>query len=102
MFTWMAKKVLRSRSSIVQIGGQAISKMLSGVLEREFIKKEIELNGYPPTRSEIAKVFGFKSGSYGETRIYGFLAERYLSYWFNKYTKPLVWPIVFHDIDSIS
>ncbi len=45
MFTWMAKKVLRSRSSIVQIGGQAISKMLSGVLEREFIKKEINWSG---------------------------------------------------------
>ena len=67
-------------------------------------KKIIEnyYNSIFPWLKKCEKVFGFKSGSYGETRIYGFLAERYLSYWFNKYTKPLVWPIVFHDIDSIS
>ena len=55
-----------------------------------------------PWLKRCEKVFGFKSGSYGETRIYGFLAERYLSYWFNKYTKPLVWPIIFFDINSKS
>ena len=53
-----------------------------------------------PWLKRCEKVFGFKSGSYGETRIYGFLAERYLSYWFNKYTKPLIWPIIFFDISS--
>ena len=46
------------------------------------------------------KIFGFNSGSYGATRIYGFLAERYLSFWFNKYTKPLTWPIIFFDINK--
>ena len=35
----------------------------------EFIKKEIEFNGYPPTRSEIAKVFGFKSPNAAEDHI---------------------------------
>ena len=55
-----------------------------------------------PWLKRCEKVFGFKSGSYGETRIYGFLAERYLSYWFNKYTKPLVWSIIFFDINSKS
>ena len=35
----------------------------------EFIKKEIELNGYPPTRSEIAKVFGFKSPNAAEDHL---------------------------------
>ena len=44
------------------------------------------------------KIFGFNLKGYGMTRIYGFLAERYLSYWFNKYTKPLLWPVVFYDI----
>ena len=44
------------------------------------------------------KIFGFNLKGYGRTRIYGFLAERYLSYWFNKYTKPLLWPVVFYDI----
>ena len=55
-----------------------------------------------PWLKRCEKVFGFKSGSYGETRIYGFLAERYLSYWFNKYTKSLVWPLIFFDINSKS
>jgi len=44
------------------------------------------------------KIFGFNLKGYGMTRIYGFLAERYLSYWFNKYTKPLLWPVIFYDI----
>ena len=35
----------------------------------DFIKKEIELNGYPPTRSEIAKVFGFKSPNAAEDHL---------------------------------
>ena len=42
--------------------------------------------------------FGFNLEGYGKTRMYAFLAERYLSYWFNKYTKPLLWPVVFYDI----
>ena len=35
----------------------------------DFIKKEIEFNGYPPTRSEIAKVFGFKSPNAAEDHL---------------------------------
>ena len=35
----------------------------------DFIKEEIEFNGYPPTRSEIAKVFGFKSPNAAEDHI---------------------------------
>ena len=35
----------------------------------EFIKREIEFNGYPPTRSEIAKVFGFKSPNAAEDHL---------------------------------
>ncbi len=35
----------------------------------EFIKKEVEINGYPPTRSEIAKVFGFKSPNAAEDHL---------------------------------
>jgi len=44
------------------------------------------------------KIFGFNLKGYGKTRMYAFLAERYLSYWFNKYTKPLLWPVVFYDV----
>ena len=43
------------------------------------------------------KIFGFDLTGYGKTRMYAFLAERYLSYWFNKYTKPLLWPVIFFD-----
>ena len=57
-------------------------------------------NSIFPWLKRCEKVFGFKTGSYGEMRIYGFLAERYLSYWFNKYTKPLMWPIIFFYINS--
>ena len=46
------------------------------------------------------KIFGFDLKGYGATRIYAFLAERYLSYWFNKYTKPLLWPVIFYDINK--
>ena len=42
-------------------------------------------------------IFGFKNNSYGTTRVYAFLAERFLPYWFNKYTKSKEWPIVFYD-----
>ena len=59
-------------------------------------------NSVFPWLKRCEKIFGFKSGSYGETRIYGFLAERYAPYWFNKYTKPLTWPIIFFDINQKS
>ena len=45
------------------------------------------------------KLFGFENlKGYGQTRIYGFLAERFLSYWFQKNTKTTTIPIVFYDI----
>ena len=37
---------------------------------------------------------------YGMQRIYGFLAERYMSYWFQKYTKYKTMPIYFKDISD--
>tara|TARA_B100001971_G_C18160945_1_gene521320 strand:+ start:138 stop:953 length:816 start_codon:yes stop_codon:yes gene_type:complete len=42
-------------------------------------------------------IFGFDLHGYEKTRIYGFLAERLLPYWFNKYTKVFEWPILFYD-----
>jgi hypothetical protein len=39
--------------------------------------------------------FGFKNLSgYDTTRLYAYLAERYLSYWFRKYTNYIEWPVV--------
>ena len=46
------------------------------------------------------KVFGFENESYGEKRIYAFLAERYLSYWFKKYSKVTVWPVIFYNLNQ--
>ena len=52
-----------------------------------------------PWLERCEKIFGFNQelGRY-EARIYGYLAERYMSYWFNKYTKPLLWPVIYFDI----
>ena len=50
-----------------------------------------------PWLKRCEKIFGFDIKGYGKVRIYGFLAERYLSYWFHKYTKPLLWPVIFYD-----
>ncbi len=46
------------------------------------------------------KIFGFNLEGYASKRIYAFLAERYLSYWFQKYGKPLEWPIFFFDTNK--
>ena len=45
----------------------------------EFIKKEIEFNGYPPTRSEIAKVFGFKSPNAAESHLRALEKKGYIT-----------------------
>ena len=44
--------------------------------------------------------FGFDSLSGYEKRLYGYLAERYLSFWFNKYTNPIEWDWVFVDMNN--
>ena len=47
---------------------------------------------------ECEKIFGFNLKGYGKIRLYAFLAERFLPYWFNKNTKVIEWPILFHDL----
>jgi len=40
------------------------------------------------------KVFGLNNLSgYDTTRLYAYLAERYLSFWFKKYTRFIEWPV---------
>tara|TARA_B100001564_G_scaffold290_1_gene273 strand:+ start:135 stop:962 length:828 start_codon:yes stop_codon:yes gene_type:complete len=47
------------------------------------------------------KIFGFENlKGYGMTRIYGFLAERFMSYWFKKNSKFIEIPILFYDINN--
>ena len=49
---------------------------------------------------DCEQIFGFSLDGYAKTRVYAFLAERFLPYWFNKYVKTLEWPIVFNDLNS--
>ena len=46
--------------------------------------------------------FGFELEGYGLKRIYGFLAERYMSFWFRKYTKFTTMPIIYKDITDLN
>ena len=55
-----------------------------------------------PWLERCEKVFGFNLDGYGLTRIYGFLAERYMSFWFKKYTKFATLPIAFKDLSEIN
>ena len=47
-------------------------------------------------------IFGFDLKGYGNIRIYAFLAERFLPYWFNKNTKVKEWPIFFYDLRNLN
>ena len=46
--------------------------------------------------------FGFNLKGYGLQRIYGFLAERYMPFWFKKYTRYTTLPILFKDISDFN
>ncbi len=66
---------------------------------------KIKLNEYYnavfPWLKRCESKFGFNLKGYGLKRIYGFLAERYMSFWFKKYTKSTTLPIIFKDIGEI-
>ena len=51
-----------------------------------------------PWLNRCENVFGFNLYGYGKRRIYAFLAERYLSYWFTKNTNYITWPVFRHDL----
>ena len=53
-----------------------------------------------PWLEECEKIFGFDLKGYGNTRIYGFLIERFMPFWFNKYSKVLEVPIIYHDLNK--
>ena len=64
--------------------------------------RDILINYYEtlfPWLERCENIFGLNTEeTYGKKRIYGFLAERYLSFWFNKHCKTLNWPVIFNDI----
>ena len=50
---------------------------------------------------ECEKIFGFEVlKGYDTKRLYAYLAERYLSFWFKKYTKSLNWRWVFYENEN--
>ena len=52
-----------------------------------------------PWLERCEDLFGFDNlKGFDMTRIYGFLAERFMSYWFQKNTKSITMPIIFYDI----
>jgi len=55
-------------------------------------------NSLFPWLERCEKIFGSNSEGYNSDRIYAFLSERYQSYWFERYTKTLFWPVFFYDI----
>ena len=59
-------------------------------------------NSIFPWLERCEKNFGFNLEGYGLRRIYAFLAERYMSYWFKKYTKYTTLPIIFKDITELN
>ena len=46
------------------------------------------------------QVFGFNLEGHRKIRLYTFLAERFLPFWFKKYTKYLEWPVIYCDINK--
>jgi len=86
---------------------------------KKFVEKKVSFNPYNmficrnkkilfkyynslfPWLFRCEKIFGFKNlHGYGLKRIYGFLAERYMSYWFQKYTKCVNLKIHFKDLSD--
>ena len=84
---------------------------------KEFVNKEVSFNAHImvickskkklksfyedlfPWLKKCENIFGFENlTGYDKTRIYGFLGERFMSYWFQKNTKYTTLPIVFYDI----
>ena len=69
-------------------------------------KSQAILNDYYndifPWLEKCEKEFGFNLKGYGLKRIYGFLAERYLSFWFRKNLKFKTLPIIFKDITDLN
>ena len=67
-------------------------------------KSKIIMENYYKTLFEWLKrcenLFGFDLKGYDKIRIYAFLAERFLPYWFHKNTKVKEWPILFYDLNK--
>ena len=84
---------------------------------RKFVNREVSFNAHImvickskeklnnfykvifPWLEKCEKIFGFENlDGYNKTRIYGFLGERFMSYWFQKNTKYKTMPVIIHNI----
>ena len=70
------------------------------VCKTEILRKYYEV--IFPWLEKCEKVFGFDLSGYDMQRIYGFLAERFMSYWFKKNTNFKTVPIIFKDITNLN
>jgi len=69
------------------------------ICKKNFLKNYYE--SVFPWLKKCEDIFGFSElKGYGMKRIYGFLAERYLSYWFQKNSNVMEYPIVFKDLSD--
>ncbi len=67
-----------------------------------FISKKKILNNFFKDQFEwlfkCEKIFGLENlKGYDQTRLYAFLAERYMPFWFRKYSKTIEWPWLFSE-----
>ena len=88
---------IKERSDFrIFINNQSFNKENMFMCRSKKIIKEY-YNSVFPWLQRCENIFGFNLNAWHEIRIYAFLAERYLSYWFNKYTRVKEWPIFFYD-----
>jgi len=69
------------------------------ICKKEYLEKYYQ--SIFPWLERCEKIFGFDNlDGYGMRRIYGFLAERYLSYWFSKNCRVKELPIIVKDLSD--
>ena len=92
---------MKERSDFrIFINNQSFNKENMFICRSKKVIKEYYKSVFPWLQ-RCENIFGFNLSAWHEIRIYAFLAERYLSYWFNKYTIVKEWPIFFYDTNKI-
>jgi hypothetical protein len=91
---------MKERSDFrIFINNQSFNRENMFICKSKKIIKEYYKSVFPWLQ-RCENIFGFNLSTWHEIRIYAFLAERYLSYWFNKYTIVKEWPIFFYDTNK--
>jgi hypothetical protein len=91
---------MKERSDFrIFINNQSFNKENMFICRSKKVIKEYYKSVFPWLQ-RCENIFGFNLSTWHEIRIYAFLAERYLSYWFNKYTIVKEWPIFFYDTNK--